>query len=147
MNHKTRRHGDTETRSSKASSVHLLVSLSPCLLVFLLNHKTRRHGDEETRSSKASSGRLPVSLSPCLLFFLLVIGQKPLQAEDPPPRVVVGSKAFTESVILAELATQLARRTDAEIVHRPELGGTRLLWNSLRQGEIDVYPEYTGTLS
>src|SRR5437899_6891652 len=111
-----------------------------------MRRKTRRHGDKETRSSKASSVHLPVSLSPCLLFFLLVIGQKPLQAQDRPPHVAVGSKAFTESVILAELVTQLARRSGAEVVHRPELGGSRLLWKALRQGEIDVYPEYTGTI-
>src|SRR5438874_11518056 len=101
-----------------------------------MNHKTRRHGDEETRSSKASSGRLPVSLSPCLLFFLLVIGQKPLQAQDRPPRVVIGSKAFTESVILAELATQLARRSGAEVVHRPELGGPGWYWIPLAEDEV-----------
>jgi len=76
----------------------------------------------------------------------MISSARTLRAQDPPPRVVVGSKAFTESVILAELATQLARRTGAEVVHRPELGGTRLLWNALRQGEIDVYPEYTGTI-
>jgi len=60
---------------------------------------------------------------------------------------VIGSKAFTESVILAELATQLVRRTGVEAVHRPELGGTRVLWDALRRGDIDVYPEYTGTIS
>jgi osmoprotectant transport system permease protein len=80
----------------------------------------------------------------CLLVFCF---EGTLQAQEAPPRIVVGSKAFTESVILAELATQLMRRTGAEVIHRPELGGTRLLWNALRQGEIDVYPEYTGTIS
>src|SRR5205814_1013309 len=63
------------------------------------------------------------------------------------PALVVGSKSFTESVILAELVAQLVRRTGAKVNHRAELGGTRLLWNALRQGEIDVYPEYTGTIS
>jgi osmoprotectant transport system permease protein len=68
-----------------------------------------------------------------------------LGAANPAP-VVVGSKAFTESVILAELAAQLVRRAGVPATHRAELGGTRLLWNALRQGEIDVYPEYIGTL-
>jgi osmoprotectant transport system permease protein len=71
----------------------------------------------------------------------------PVSADEPAPQVVVGSKSFTESVILAELATQLARRASAQATHRAELGGTRLVWDALRQGEIDVYPEYTGTLS
>ena len=60
--------------------------------------------------------------------------------------VRVGSKKFTESVILGELAGQLAATAGARVEHRRELGGTRILWNALRAGELDVYPEYTGTL-
>ncbi len=63
------------------------------------------------------------------------------------PEVKVGSKKFTESVILGELITYLARSAGADVVHRRELGGTRVLWNALLGGEIDVYPEYTGTIS
>jgi osmoprotectant transport system permease protein len=68
-----------------------------------------------------------------------------LHAADPP--VKVGSKVFTESVILGELAAQLARRSGATAIHRKELGGTRVLWNALTNGELDVYPEYSGTIS
>jgi osmoprotectant transport system permease protein len=67
---------------------------------------------------------------------------------SPPPKVTVGSKKFTESVILGEMATQLARSTGAEpVVHRRELNGTQVLWEALLSGAIDVYPEYTGTIS
>jgi osmoprotectant transport system permease protein len=45
------------------------------------------------------------------------------------------------------MATQLAQQTGAVARHRKELGGTRVLWNALVNGEIDVYPEYTGTVS
>jgi osmoprotectant transport system permease protein len=58
----------------------------------------------------------------------------------------VGSKAFTESVILGELTSQLLRAQGIEAQHRSQLGGTRFLWSALRSGEIDLYPEYTGTL-
>lgn len=58
----------------------------------------------------------------------------------------VGSKKFTESVILGEAAAQLARSAGVKATHRRELGGTRILWNALLRGEIDAYPEYTGTL-
>ncbi len=67
-------------------------------------------------------------------------------AGAPGPRVVVGSKKFTESVILGELATQLAAAAGASAEHRRELGGTRILWEALLRGDLDVYPEYTGTL-
>jgi osmoprotectant transport system permease protein len=58
----------------------------------------------------------------------------------------VASKAFTESVILGEIVTQAERAAGVEAEHRAALGGTRLVWDSLVKGAIDVYPEYTGTI-
>ena len=58
----------------------------------------------------------------------------------------VGSKAFTESVILGELATQLGNQSGVPTLHRSQLGGTRVLWEALLAGQIDLYPEYTGTI-
>ncbi len=58
----------------------------------------------------------------------------------------VGSKSFTESVILGEIVAQAARAAGVPVEHRAGLGGTRLVWDALETGEIDVYPEYTGTL-
>jgi len=58
----------------------------------------------------------------------------------------VGSKAFTESVILGEIAIQLLESRGVEATHRRQLGGTQVLWKALLAGEIDAYPEYTGTL-
>jgi len=60
--------------------------------------------------------------------------------------VVVGSKAFTESVILGEIVTRTLEREGIPAVHRRALGGSRVLFDALRAGEVDVYPEYTGTL-
>jgi osmoprotectant transport system permease protein len=61
--------------------------------------------------------------------------------------VRVGSKVFTESVILGELATQIGRDAGIDMDYRSQLGGTRVLWEALLGGEIDVYPEYTGTIA
>lgn len=60
--------------------------------------------------------------------------------------ITVGSKKFTENVILGEIITQLARSGGITTQHRRELGGTRVLWNALVHGDIDIYPEYTGTI-
>jgi osmoprotectant transport system permease protein len=57
-------------------------------------------------------------------------------------KVTVGSKRFTESYILGEL---LARVAGGE--HRPGLGNTAILYEALRAGAVDVYPEYTGTIA
>lgn len=61
--------------------------------------------------------------------------------------ITVGSKKFTESVILGELATLLGREAGYLMRHRRELGGTRVLWDALLVGDVDIYPEYTGTLT
>ncbi len=70
-----------------------------------------------------------------------------LAAPTAAAEVVIGSKVFTESVILSEIATQLARDAGEAAEHRREIGGTRVLWSALERGDIDCYPEYTGTLS
>jgi osmoprotectant transport system substrate-binding protein/osmoprotectant transport system permease protein len=61
--------------------------------------------------------------------------------------VRVGSKVFTEGVILGEVVTQELAAAGVPATHRKQLGGTQILWKALRAGEIDVYPEYTGTLA
>ncbi len=67
-------------------------------------------------------------------------------AGETAPLVEVGSKTFTESVLLGEMAAQLIRSGGVAAEHHRALGGTRILWSALLAGEIDVYPEYTGTL-
>jgi osmoprotectant transport system permease protein len=61
--------------------------------------------------------------------------------------VKVGSKVYTESVILGEITNLLLKQSEIRSQHIRELGGTRILWNSLLAGEIDVYPEFTGTIT
>jgi glycine betaine/choline ABC-type transport system substrate-binding protein len=63
-----------------------------------------------------------------------------------PPSVVVGSKNFTEQIILGEiLAQQLERRTQLVVQRKFNLGGTLLTHEALASGALDLYPEYTGT--
>lgn len=60
--------------------------------------------------------------------------------------VRVGSKQFTESIILGDIITQAIQAGGHPSVHLAELGGTQIVFDALRRGEIDLYPEYTGTL-
>jgi osmoprotectant transport system permease protein len=63
------------------------------------------------------------------------------------PSITVGSKNFTENVVLGELTTLLLEHDGVSASHRGALGGTRILFNALRAGEIDLYVEYSGTLT
>lgn len=70
-----------------------------------------------------------------------------VRAASEQPAIRVGSKAFTESLILGEMITQLARDAGAAAVHKRALAGTRIAFAALESGELDVYPEYTGTIT
>lgn len=77
------------------------------------------------------------------VLLLLALVAASAQAAAP---VRIGSKAFTESVVLGEVARLSLDAHGIEAIHRKSLGGTRILWRALREDQIDAYPEYTGTL-
>jgi osmoprotectant transport system permease protein len=81
-----------------------------------------------------------------LIVALGVIAVVPLRWSSQRASVRIGSKKFTESVLLGEMLTHLVRTHELSAEHVSELGGTRLVYNTLKKGEIDVYPEYTGTI-
>lgn len=87
--------------------------------------------------------KMTLFLSTVLTFCLLVFAGE----GDAQTPFRVGSKKFTENVILGELVTLLVENEGLLVIHRDQLGGTRILWNALLKGEIDVYPDYIGTLS
>ncbi|MCI0516834.1 MAG: ABC transporter permease subunit [Woeseiaceae bacterium] len=65
-------------------------------------------------------------------------------AADP---VVVGSKNFAENYILAEAAAQLLESRGYDVRRRFGLNGTKIVSEALRNGSVDLYPEYTGTVT
>ncbi len=79
-----------------------------------------------------------------LLLLLILIGTVEAQSAI---QIKVGSKVFTESVILGEMVAQIARAKGASVEYLRQLGGTRVLWDALLSGEIDIYPEYMGTIT
>ena len=82
------------------------------------------------------------------LLIILVVINIPLfsQVKKENFNLKIGSKKFTENVILGEIAAQLAHLNDSNVKYLKEIGGTRILWNALVKGDIDIYPEYTGTI-
>ena len=62
-----------------------------------------------------------------------------------PTYVRVGSKNFTEQIVLGEILAQRLEQAGFVVERRLNLGGTFICDRSLRSGDIDVYVEYTGT--
>lgn len=60
--------------------------------------------------------------------------------------IVIGSKDFTENKILAEMMAQMVEsNTDLNVTRKINMGGTFVCFEAIKKGEIDLYPEYTGT--
>jgi osmoprotectant transport system permease protein len=105
----------------------------------------RRHRDARTTGRKvlrAAATTFPLALLVVPSLVLLV------DARTAPTsgRVSICTKNFTEQLILGELMAQVVEaRTDLSVDRRFNMGGTVICHRALAAGEIDVYPEYTGT--
>jgi osmoprotectant transport system permease protein len=89
---------------------------------------------------------MPASLrAACFALCCVLIGGLVLPAAAAEP-LQVGSKRFTESYVLGELARLALQQGGVAAVHRQGLGNTAILEQALRSGQIDLYPEYTGTI-
>ena len=77
-----------------------------------------------------------------LLVLALALGQS-----ESTPTIRVGSKLFTESVVLGEMVSVVAGHSGLKSTHTRQLGGTGIVWKALLDNQIDIYPEYTGTIA
>lgn len=82
----------------------------------------------------------------CFLCLLNVLYFFSACSKVPQSKITIGSKFFTEQVVLAELLAQhIEARTGIPVVRKTNLGGTLLVHKALLAGELDLYVEYTGT--
>lgn len=77
------------------------------------------------------------------LILLLLCALLVISAAQP---VRIASKLFTSNVVLGDIAHQWLQQAGVEAEHQAEFGSTRYLWEALQRGDIDIYPDYTGTL-
>ena len=87
---------------------------------------------------------LVISVAALLLAVVTLVPLATSTASGKEQAVTIGSKDFTESIILAEILAQKLEKQGIAVKRQFELGGN-LAHDGLLSGEIDVYPEYTGT--
>ncbi|HZS43834.1 MAG TPA: glycine betaine ABC transporter substrate-binding protein [Blastocatellia bacterium] len=80
-----------------------------------------------------------------VLIALVVFSFARTSNTSPGKPIVVGSKNFTESIILGEILAQEIAKAGLPVEHRSNLGGTSICHQALVAGQIDAYVEYTGT--
>jgi osmoprotectant transport system substrate-binding protein len=82
----------------------------------------------------------------CFVYLLNFICFFSACSKPPQTKITVGSKFFTEQVVLAELLAQhIEAKTGIPVIRKTNLGGTLLVHKALLAGELDLYVEYTGT--
>ncbi|HEY2680362.1 MAG TPA: glycine betaine ABC transporter substrate-binding protein [Candidatus Udaeobacter sp.] len=103
-------------------------------------------GNQESMCQHLRTGFFLVSWLPN---FLLILSCLPafLINSSSAADVVIGSKKFTESYVLGEIAKRTLTEAGIPAEHRQGMGGTIILWEALRGGQVDAYPEYTGTIA
>jgi osmoprotectant transport system substrate-binding protein len=101
----------------------------------------------ETVATAMSRGRASlVSFPASLLFVSAILAAFTSCSPSHANRIVIGSKNFTESLILGELMAQMIEaRTSLKVERRFYLAGTYICQQAMLAGRIDIYPEYTGT--
>jgi len=94
-----------------------------------------------SNSVEPSNNWAPRSVALPIVFLFLAA----LSVKAQP--VIIGSKKFTESYVLGEIAKRTLTDASIPAEHRPGMGGTIILWQALRGDQIDIYSEYTGTIA
>jgi len=105
-----------------------------------------RLSNQESRRSR-HYGRFLVSRIPNFFLILSWVPAFLINSSSAAESVVIGSKKFTESYVLGEIAKRILTDAGIPSEHRQGMGGTIILWEALRGGQIDAYPEYTGTIA
>ena len=114
-------------------------------------NRIRKAGKQE-RDRNDESGKskeFQRFLIPWVPNFLLIFSCVPafLIGSSSAANVAIGSKKFTESYVLGEIAKRILNEAGIPAEHRQGMGGTIILWEALRGGQIEAYPEYTGTIA
>ena len=108
--------------------------------------RIRKAGKQEReRNACAAPSRIlnRSLLSPLSDFPAFLILTSSIFASEP---ILIGSKKFTESYVLSEIAKRAIENAGVPTEHRQGMGGTIILWQALKSGQIAIYPEYTGTI-
>src|SRR5262245_59456179 len=127
-------------------SVKILAGAIPAAALALvadlgLTWLERRLAPDRTRSSR----KLRIAAMTAAAALLLIIGGL-IWSEISGGQIVIGSKGFTEQVILGELLAQtIERSTKIKVQRKLNLGDTLVCDTAMQKGKLDLYVEYTGT--
>jgi osmoprotectant transport system permease protein len=138
-------------RGLRQNDNNLLVAgaLSAAILALVCDFALGQFEKSYEIGERASKGRRRLVAIAVACMLVLIVGTGSIsnfrsEISNSNQTIVVGSKDFTESIILAEILAQMLEKRGLTVTRQFELGGN-LAHDSLLSKQIDVYPEYTGT--
>ncbi len=112
----------------------------------ILNKIAGKISDEKMRQLNYQVDEEKQSTQKVAKEFLTSLGFQTQKRRDGKPDLIIGGKKFTEQYILLDIFKCLIENySDLTVAIKGGLGGTQICYEALRKGEIDIYPEYTGT--
>jgi osmoprotectant transport system permease protein len=128
---------------SMVDSTMILAGAVPAAVLALAFDGLLAWLEQALRSRRSSPAGIGVAALAVLA--LVAVAAWPMYRPEGAPRIVVGSKNFTEQIILGEILAQAIEAEGAPVARKLNLGGTFICDQALRAGDLDVYVEYTGT--
>jgi osmoprotectant transport system permease protein len=127
-------------------------AIPACILALLIDYVVGKLESKLSYTNKqavAKSSNRPFRrfAIPSLVILLLAAGIITVYSNvNSKDKIVIGSKNFTEQLILGNMLADLIEdKTDIQVERQLNLGGTQVAFNALNSGDIDLYVEYTGT--
>lgn len=122
----------------------LLVDFLLGLVEKLVSPASKRNA--EAQKTRRNQKLILAGAAALIAFFLIFSAVRGLFGSTGEDTVTVGGKNYTEQRLLCELTAQaIEAETDLTVERRSNLGGTQVVFNAMKSGEVDLYIEYTGT--
>lgn len=143
--------------SSVDNNMILAGAIPACILALIIDYLigkiengisyTNNIGNNKTAAKRTEKKSKKKGLIVTAIVFVLLlsagVGYSMMNKKDS---IVIGSKNFSEQMILGNmLADLIEEKTDLDVERKLNLGGTQVVFNAINSGEIDMYVEYTGT--
>lgn len=110
-----------------------------------LNSKKARKTSKR-KSIRHNKQRRKTLVTACILIVVIIAGAVGCKIYGKKDTIVIGSKNFSEQLILGNILSDLIEEnTDLQVERKLNLGGSSVIWEATKSGDVDAYVEYTGT--
>lgn len=127
-------------------------AIPACLLALLIDfvvgklENSLSYTNKKHSASKTSKTTKKLIISFASIILVLVGAFSIYSKAQADEKIVIGSKNFSEQLILGNMLAELIEnKTDLEVERKLNLGGSQVAFSAIKSGDIDMYVEYTGT--